>query len=175
MTFTVGQDTSRGTDDVNPSPPTGIVRSVRALRHDRHDHNDHRKEATTEYARHRLRDPLLLADLEAPEHAPELTVSNQGQDNPMRRERHIVEPHRRLRAERVARRILPPDERGEEEARGRNGVADEAEDVDGWEVDGETVRGAALVVEDGLRVEGGRPTQEAFVIRSRQRVLVILS
>lgn len=89
----------------------------------------------------------------------------------MRRERQIVESYRRLRAERVARRILPPDERREQEARGRDGVADEAQDVDGGVIDRETVGGASMVVEDGLWVEGGRPTQAADGIRSGQHAL----
>jgi len=166
--FIPSGDTSLGTDDVNPSPPTTIAPRVRALGHDRHHNHDHGKQTSTDYSRHRLRDSLPLADPKAPQHIPELTVSYQGEDDSMRRECQIVESHRRLRAERVARRVLPSDERGGQEARGRDGVAYEAEDVDGGIIDRETVGGAPVIVEDELRIEGGRPTQEAVGIRSSQ-------
>lgn len=153
-----------GTDHIDPSPPTSIAPRVLALRHDCQDDNDHTEQASTEYPRHRLRDSLPRADPKAPQHPPELTVSDQGHDRPMRRKRQIVEPDRRPGAERVARRILPPDQRGEQEARRRDGVADEAEHVDGRVVDRETVGGASVIVKDDLRVEGGRPTQKAIDI-----------
>ena len=163
----MSEDASLATDDVDPNPTTRIAPcTIPAIRHDRHDDSNHRKEASAEDPRHRLRHPLPLADLEAPQHTPELTVSDQGHEEPMRRERQIVEPHRRPRAEGIAGRIFLPDERREQKGRGRDGVACKAEDVDGGKVDRETVRGTPVVVEDGLRVEGGRPAQEAVDIRS---------
>lgn len=47
----------------------------------------------------------------------------------------IIAPYRRFLRERVAGRVLAPDDRGVEEDDCVDGVAGEAEDVDGVEVD----------------------------------------
>lgn len=82
----------------------------------------------------------------------------------MRRERQIIKPNCRLRAERVACRILQPDKRGEEGSGCGDGIGNKAEDIDGGIVNGETMRRAPAVVENRLGVEGGGPTKKAIKI-----------
>lgn len=53
----------------------------------------------------------------------------------MHGESEIIAPYRRFFRERVAGRILGPDDRGVEEYDCVDGVAGESEDVDGVEVD----------------------------------------
>lgn len=57
--------------------------------------------------------------------------------------------------------ILLADQRGVEEGRSRNRIADKAQDVNGRKVNGETMRRFTPPVEDWLRVEGCRPGEGA--------------
>lgn len=77
----------------------------------------------------------------------------------------VVEAHRRQRRQRVAHRKLVADQVRVEEARGRDGVAEEAQDVDDGEVDGEPDGGSTSPVEQRLRVEGCAPAEEAAMGR----------
>lgn len=60
----------------------------------------------------------------------------------------------------VPQSVIPSNLRGEEERRVRREVCNEAQDVDGSEVDGCAGGGLATEVEDGLRVEGEGPAEK---------------
>lgn len=76
----------------------------------------------------------------------------------MHREGDIVPPHRIL-LPMVPLRVLRLDERGKVEEGGGEGVAGEAEDVEGGERRGGAGCAAATEVEQRLWVEGQRPGQ----------------
>lgn len=75
----------------------------------------------------------------------------------MSREQKIVKSDRCLRRVRVPVRILRANRGRVQEARCGYGVATEAKDVEGGEVDSEPEGGFAEVVGYGLRVERGAP------------------
>jgi hypothetical protein len=77
----------------------------------------------------------------------------------MRREQKVVEAHGRLGGFRVSVCILRAYRRRVEEACCGDGVALEAKDVESRKVNGEAERGFAVVVGDGLWVEGGAPVK----------------
>jgi hypothetical protein len=66
----------------------------------------------------------------------------------------VVESHRSLRGKRVPRSILLANQGRKEEARGIDGVANEAQDVVGRIVDRGSVGRASFPVEERLRIEG---------------------
>lgn len=59
----------------------------------------------------------------------------------------------------MSRSVLPPDLRRVEECAVGDEVRDEAEDIDGWEVDGRAAGGLPPEVEDGLGIEGEGPAE----------------
>ena len=79
----------------------------------------------------------------------------------MRSESDIVGSNSRLGRNGIARRILGADEWGGIEKSVREEVGEEAEDVDGGEVDGCAGCGAPTEVEERLRVEGEGPGEGA--------------
>ena len=94
-----------------------------------------RRDASPKNAGNGLTGTRWGGDVEAPEARIELGVGNDGEHECMAGEDEIVRPHRRLRGARVSRGVLSADEGRVEEARTRDGVAGEAQDVDGGVVD----------------------------------------
>ena len=79
----------------------------------------------------------------------------------MRSKCDVVGSNSRLGRHRVARRILSADERGGIEEGVGEEVGEEAESIDGGEVDGCAGCGSPAEVEERLRVEGEGPGEGA--------------
>jgi hypothetical protein len=128
---------------VYPSPPLGIEPSLRPNNpSNTSDSND----TPPPDSQHNPTNLLQFPYLEPPDGGKELTIANYAHDRPMRRKQEVVEPHRRLGRLRMSVCVLALYGGRVEERGCADGVACEAEDVEGGEVDCETEGGAAEVV-----------------------------
>lgn len=161
----VGTWRADGTHHVYPRPAAWISSSIDASLHHNCDQGRYSNHTSHHDTQDRPADPLRPLALVAP--AVELAHEQRAEDHRVRREGEVVEAHGRLGREGVPRCILRADERRQEEGGGGDGIGEEAEHVDGREVDGQTRDGVAAPVGQRLGVKGERPAQDAWIKSAR--------
>lgn len=141
------------THHVNPCPGIGIISAITTSQPHQENGPDDRYHTAPEYAQDCLAGTLGFADLKPPDSGEELAVTDYTHHRAVRSEQEVIEAHGRLWCFRVSVRILRAYRGRVEEGRSGDGVHAEAKDVECRKVYGETERGFARVVRDGLGVE----------------------
>lgn len=147
--------------DVDPRPVQGRIIITRLAGNDQQHNNQNRRRTPRNDAQHDPTRALMRRDREPPHRGEELRIHQPAQHDRVRRKCQIVEAHGRVRRERMTRGVLAADGGRVEECGGVEQVAEKPDEIRRGEVDGEAARGAAAVVEDGLRVERGGPADDA--------------
>ena len=148
---------SSRTHHVDPGPPTSIVAKVFA-KEDCHERRyQHHGHETPEDAQHRSANSLRPPHRESPYARKELRVYDDAHGRAVCCEQEVIEAYCCLWGVGMSIGVLRADRGRIEERCGGNGIAAKSEDIQGGKVYGETERGFAQVVGNGLWVEGSAP------------------
>lgn len=145
------------THHVNPRPAIGVVSPIHPSHADQRDDKKDGSDTGPPDGKHGATNALSPADFKPPNALEKLAVYDDAHEGAVGGKEEIIESHRRLGGVRMPVGVLGFDGRGVEEGGGGEGVAEEAEDVEGGEVDCEAEGGFAEVVGYGLGVERKGP------------------
>lgn len=128
---------------INPRPSLSIVSSIYSFDADQHDDGKDGNDAPPPDTKYSATHALSLANLEPPQALEELAVYYDAHDRAVCSEEEIVEAHRCVGSVRVSVGILGFDGWGVEKRGCGQGVAGEAEHIQGGKVDCEAEGGFA--------------------------------
>lgn len=142
---------------IDPCPSISVIASVLPFEADQQYNCKYGSDTCPPDGKHNTAHSLPLAYFEPPYRLEKLAVYDETHDCAVGGKQKIIESHRCNRRFGVSLGILRFDGRGVEERGGGDGVAGEAEDVQGRKVDCKAKGGFADVIGYGLRVEGPGP------------------